>query len=120
MHKWLSAFLIAISLYSGADQPRYLYKVISLEDWNASQTQDLLKLSKDKSAVLLWKIDQLETTILSDFSTSHEVIILEIDLEKLPYQVEPKQDNTGKAISYQYVGSIPMNAISEPRIIRFY
>jgi len=120
MGKWLCAFLIAISLYAGADQPRYLYKIISLEDWNASQTQDLLKLSKDQNTVLLWKVDQLENTILSDFSTSPEVIILEIDLDKLPNEVQSKQDDMGKAISYHYMGSIPMKAINEPRIVRFH
>lgn len=120
MCRWICAFLLAITLYAGADEPRYLYKVISLDEWNASQQSDLLVLSKDKNIILLSKVDQLEKTILRDFNTASEVIILEIDMDKLNGPVSTEKDDAGKAIAYHYLGSIPLSAISEPRIIRFH
>jgi uncharacterized protein (DUF952 family) len=120
MGKWVFAFLVAMTVFANADQPRYLYKVMSLADWDASQQQDLLKLSRDKSVVPLLKLDQLEKTILTDWNTASEVIIVEIDVDKLSGPLTAENDDHGKAISYLYNGGIPLSAISEPRIVRFH
>lgn len=118
MCRWLCLLLVICGAYVTADQPRYLYKVVSLEDWNTSQNSDLLRLSKPD--VMLLKVDQLENTIIRDWNSASEVIIVEIDVDKLKEPVLAEKDKAGKPISYQYSATIPLSAISEPRIVRFH
>jgi uncharacterized protein (DUF952 family) len=100
--------------------PKYLYKIISIEDWKKSQGMESVKLSgADHDFIHLSKEDQLDKIIEKYWANIPEFIVLKIYTDKLPGRLI-YETNTGGSNKYYhlYNGSIPLNAVCESKTIR--
>ena len=100
--------------------PSYLYKILSLENWEQSQSQSFIILPKmDKKFIHLAKKDQLDKIKKKYWSNESEYIVLKIDttqiLGKLIYETNP-----GKSNKYYHIydGSIPLKSIVKSSLIK--
>lgn len=99
--------------------PQYLYKVLSSENWDKSQSQDLVALPKeDQEFIHLAKQDQLDRIIDKYWSTVPRYVILKIDTAKLPGRLVYEANPGGTHKYYHlYDGNIPLKAIVEAKKI---
>lgn len=140
MIKWIffSAILLLIVMIGGSTRtyanephlkkeqmeeehtPQYLYKVLSLEDWKKSQTQDFIKLSKDDEPFIhLAKEDQLDRITEKYWSNVPEYAVLKIEADQLPGRLVYEANPGGTNKYYHlYEGSIPLKAVLEAKIIK--
>lgn len=98
--------------------PQYLYKVLSLDDWNASKSQTTLKLSKmDDEFIHLATEDQLDKIIAKYWSDVTQYVVIKVESKKLPGRLV-LEANPGGSNQYfhLYEGSIPRDAIVESNI----
>lgn len=102
-----------------SEQPQYLYKILSLSHWNASQNRSVLILSGDDDAFIhLSTEDQLNRIIEKYWADAPQYVILKVKTKllegKLVYEANP-----GGANKYYhlYNGRIPLESISEAKII---
>ncbi len=105
--------------YEIIETPKYLYKIVSPEQWKASEQQQLLMLSADDaSSIRLLKEDEIGRTVhyLKKTNTPH--VILKIKSSKLIGRLvfEPKPGGSSKQY-HLYDGQIPMNAIVEFKVV---
>lgn len=93
--------------------PRYLYKVLSVEDWKKSQGMESVKLADaDHDFIHLAREDQLERIVKKYWSTVPEYIVLKIDTTKLPGNLVFEANPGGENKYYHlYDGSIPLKAV---------
>jgi uncharacterized protein (DUF952 family) len=97
--------------------PKYLYKVISVENWKKSQGRDSVQLTEDdKDFIHLAREDQLDRIIEKYWNHVPEFMVLKIDTAKLPGKLI-FEANPGGANKYYhlYEGSIPLKAVVESR-----
>lgn len=100
--------------------PEYLYKILSLEEWDKSLTQTSLVLAKkiDKGFIHLATEDQLEKVLKKYWSNDPEYVILKVATKdlfgKLIYESNPGGTNK---YYHLYEGSIPLHAVVEFKII---
>lgn len=78
--------------------PKYLFKILSVEDWQDSQKKDRLKLAdSDNRFIHLFTEDQLDRIASTYWSHSPEYMILKIEIAKMPgrlvYEANPGGDN---------------------------
>jgi len=99
--------------------PKYLYKVLSVQNVEESLRSPVLKLPpEDDRFIHLAKKEQLEQIIDKYWNNSPKFFILKIDTEKLPGKLVFEANPGGKSKYYHlYNGSIPLNAIVESRPI---
>ncbi len=93
--------------------PQYLYKVLSLENWQQSQAQNIVILTKDDEVFIhLATEDQLDRIIDKYWSQAPHYVILKIDPTQLPGQLiyEANPGGTNKYF-HLYHGSIPRKAV---------
>jgi len=97
--------------------PQFLYKILSLKDWDASQADVAIKLAKnDERFIHLSKEDQLDRISQKYWANVSEYVVLKIDTTKLPGRLVYEANPGGTSKYYHlYNGSIPMNAIVESK-----
>ncbi len=94
--------------------PQYLYKVLSLDSWEKSQSQAAILLPKDDAKFIhLSKEDQLNRVTEKYWSHVPEYVILKLETAKLPGKLVYEANPGGTSKYYHlYSGSIPLKAIS--------
>jgi uncharacterized protein (DUF952 family) len=101
------------------DGPLHIYKILSLQNWQASQNRKYVEVpASDASFIHLSTEDQLEKIIAKYWSETQQFVILKIDANKLEGRLA-YETNIGGATKYfhLYDGSIPSSAIVEAKII---
>jgi pimeloyl-ACP methyl ester carboxylesterase len=93
--------------------PEYLYKVISTEQWQKSQSQKTMDLSTDDAPFIhLAQEDQLERIIIKYWSHSAECVIVTIRTNTLPGRLAFETNPGGSNKYYHlYDGFIPMSSV---------
>ena len=91
----------------------HLYKILSLESWQSSQTQEFLRLSEnDKDFIHFSTHEQLENILKKYWSDGSEYIILKVDpvklLGRLVFEANPGGVNK---YYHLYDGAIPLQAV---------
>jgi uncharacterized protein (DUF952 family) len=102
------------------EKPEYLYKILSREDWEKSQSQIFIVMPKeDKDFIHLSKEDQLNRIIEKYWSHVSEFVILKVKTDQLPgtlvYEANPGGTNQ---YYHLYEGSIPLKAVVEVKTIK--
>jgi peptide deformylase len=133
MKKWLAiAYLFTVSL-SGNESanheeikmgkmnqsPKYIYKILSLRNWQATQNSKAIQLSAEDDAFVHFSTeDQLEKIIGKYWADAPQVVILKIDSNKLEGELAFERNAGGTTKYYHlYNGFIPFNSIVESRIV---
>lgn len=99
--------------------PHYLYKILSLRNWQATQNRKTVSLAaEDASFIHLSTEDQLEKVIAKYWSEADQYVILKIDCSKLEGKLvyETNPGGTNKYF-HLYEGFIPFHAILESTIV---
>ncbi len=96
------------------ETPKYLYKVISVEEWGASQGKEVVDLSDaDSTFIHLAREDQLDMVIKNFWGTTPVYVVLRIDTEKVTgkmvFEANPGSDNK---YYHLYDCSIPLEPLS--------
>lgn len=127
---FIAAWLVLSSLLASAnetttkevvmesDTPQYLYKILSLRHWQASQNHPVLVLSADDHAFIHFsKEDQLERILTKYWADAPQFAVLKIDTSKLVGDMVYEANPGGSAKYYHlYNGYIPFKAIVESKI----
>ena len=93
--------------------PKYLYKVLTLEDWSGSKKQRNIVLhSFDKPFVHLAEEGQVDRIVKKYFEGKQAVVILNLNSQRLPGHLV-FESNPGGASKYWhlYDGSLPFEAV---------
>lgn len=100
--------------------PPYLYKILSLESWITSQSQDCVELTKeDETFIHLATEEQLERIISKYWSHVPEYVLLKVDVDDLPGKLVYEANPGGTSKYYHlYEGEIPLRAISDAKLIK--
>ena len=108
--------LIGHLAHADEQTPTYLYKVLSVEDWEASQGHDSLHLaSADYAFIHFSKEDQLDR-ILSKYWSETPFVILKVATDRLPGKLVFEANPGGASKYYHlYNGSIPLTSIVESK-----
>lgn len=104
---------------SGEETPKHLYKVVSLEQWQASISKKAVVLSADDVAFIRFqKEDELGRLLHYWKSTKVPHVVLKIKTNKLKGRLvfEPKPGGSMKQY-HLYNGHIPLDAIVEHKSI---
>jgi len=98
----------------------YLYKVISLQNWEASQSQPFIKLTGDDLDFIHFSTqDQLKRITGKYWSDVAKYIILKVDMKQVPGKLVYEANPGGTNKYYHlYDGCIPSNAIVETTLVR--
>ncbi len=116
LKKTIYAALLGLGMNAFANEtPQFLYKVLSAEDWKASQEQEVLHLpSADDAFIHFSREDQLDRLINKYWSNVSEFYVLKIDASKIPGDLVLEANPGGETKYYHlYNGSIPLNAVVE-------
>ena len=99
--------------------PKDLYKVLTFENWEASQGLDFIKLSGDDHAFIHFSTEgQLDRIIDKYWCGVDRFVILKIDSEKLLGKLVFEANPHGTNKYYHlYNGCIPIEAVVESKII---
>lgn len=109
------AHLVAMEESMNSESPSYLYKIVSLENWDKSQFQNFVVLPKeDREFIHLSTEQQLERIVQKYWSNGSPYVILKVDSHQLPGQLI-YEANPGGANKYYhlYQGAIPLKAVLE-------
>lgn len=101
------------------EYPQYLYKIISVQNWQASQNKKTLVLPAEDDAFIHFSTkDQVERIIAKYWPDARQVVILKIDRSKLDGKLV-YEANVGGTTKYfhLYQGSIPLNSVVESKIL---
>lgn len=93
--------------------PSYLYKIISVEDWNMSNDQDSIKVSSmDETFIHLATDKQVDKIIEKFWAQESEVAVLKLESAQLPGELKYEQNPGGSNKYYHlYNGSIPRTLV---------
>ena len=96
----------------------YLYKILSYQHWQASQSRQSLVLSADDhNFIHLSTKEQLEKIIAKYWADASRVVILKLKTERLQGELVFEANPGGTTKYYHlYKGLIPFNAIEEAKI----
>lgn len=97
----------------------YLYKILSLRNWQTTQNRKSVTLSADDDAFIHFSTEsQLEKIIEKYWSDAPQLVILKVDSNKLKGRLA-YETNPGGTTKYfhLYEGFIPFEAIVEAKII---
>lgn len=100
--------------------PKYLYKILSFENWKESQNLPFIYLSNDDDDFIhLATEDQLERIIKKFWGSTPEFIVLKIETNnlvgKLVYEANPGGSNK---YYHLYEGKIPRSSVIEVKSIK--
>ena len=109
----------AITMEETNQSPQYLYKILSLRNWQASQSRKTAQLSAEDDAFIHFSTqDQLERIIGKYWADAPQLVILKIDSNKLEGSLVFETNPGGTTQYYHlYDGFIPFNSIVESRIV---
>ena len=112
--------LIAKSGKADEETPKFLYKVLSAEDWNESQKTKTVKLpSADSEFIHLSKFDQLDRILIKYWADVPEFVVLKIDSTKLSGKLVFETNPGGIHKYYHlYNGQIPLDAVVDAKIFK--
>lgn len=99
--------------------PEYLYKVISKENWIATQKEAVVVLSSEDDAFIHFCTEeQLDRILKKYWADKHSVVILKIKVDCLIGSLI-QEKNPGGSIKYfhLYEGSIPKSSIVETQVL---
>ena len=123
MVKYLLLVLLMCTPIYGAENmentPQFLYKILSIENWQQSKRLPTLELGPDDQAFIhLATEDQLERILEKYWKKEKTFVILRIDTKKLKGKLV-FEANPGGANRYYhlYDGAIPLEAVVESRLI---
>jgi len=120
---FLSSYAKENSLYKDQMEPistpQFLYKIMSLRYWHASQSRNNVTLSAEDDAFIHFSTeDQLEKTIAKFWSQIPQYVILKIETGKLAGKWAFETNPGGTTQYYHlYNGFIPMKSIAEAKIV---
>jgi peptide deformylase len=99
--------------------PQHLYKILSLRNWQATQSRTAVLLStEDDSFIHLSTQDQLDRIIKKYWADAPQLVILKIDSRKLEGRLVFETNPGGTTKYYHlYNGFIPFNSIVESKIV---
>jgi len=98
--------------YAHQEIPMYLYKIISPEQWQESQTKDALVLDKNDTEFIHFSTEEQVDRILNKFWANKPNIVLKVDPQKLPGALILEANRPGGDKYYHlYDGAIPHSAI---------
>lgn len=102
------------------DAPQYIYKVLSVQDWKASQGTKFVKLpDMDTHYVNLATKEQLTRVIIKYWASSPDFVILKLETKKLPGKLVLEANPGGTTKYYHlYNGSIPLDAVVESHVMQ--
>jgi uncharacterized protein (DUF952 family) len=121
--KWLTLSLCVFSLSVAATEAhpssQYLYKILSLENWQATQSRDNVKLSNEDNEFIHFSTEkQLERIITKFWNGIHQFVVLKIDSSKLEGYLVLETNPGGTTQFYHlYNGRIPVDSVLESKII---
>lgn len=97
-----------------AQKPEYLYKVVTPEDWKASQETAMIpRGSIDTDFIHLSRKEQLDQ-IIKKFWDQKEYVVLKIAVNKISGELRFEKNPGGSNKYYHlYFGSIPLKAVEE-------
>lgn len=100
--------------------PQYLYKILSVNEWERSKTQEFVQLPKeDEYFIHLAREDQLDRIIEKYWSTVSEYVLLIIESNQLSGKLVFEANPGGTNKYYHlYNGSIPLKAVVEAKIVK--
>jgi uncharacterized protein (DUF952 family) len=100
------------------ETPQYLYKIVSVANWDTSQTRDCVVLApNDDVCIHLSKEDQVEKVVKKKWATT-SYVLLKIETSKLPGRLVFETSPGGSIKHYHlYEGSIPLNAIVDHAVV---
>lgn len=117
------AQIVALEHQQGATQnalqeeyaPKYLYKIMSLDNWAESQCQTYLKLSPDDAQFIHFsREDQLSRICQKYWSHVPSYVVLKIETERLVGNLVFEENQPGGAKYYHiYNGAIPLRSVVE-------
>lgn len=99
--------------------PQYLYKVLSLRNWQRTQNEKTVQLSAEDNAFIHFSTeDQLQRIIGKYWADAPQFVILKIDRSKIEGELILEANAGGNNKYYHlYNGFIPFSSILESRII---
>lgn len=100
--------------------PQFLYKVLSVDNWQRSQTQNNLVLSKDDNEFIhLSTKDQLDRITSKYWADVPEFVILKVATNRLTGRLVLEANPGGSSKYYHlYDGSIPLQSVVESKIVK--
>lgn len=97
--------------------PRYLYKIVTLENWKASQGKDTVVLeTEDDNLISFVKKEELHH-MEKRYASHGSHVILKVETCKLPGTLSYK-GNAMEKYYYLHDSTIPMDAVAETEIIK--
>lgn len=101
------------------EQPEYLFKILSLDLWNASQNRPFLILStEDQAFIHLATQDQLDKIIEKYWPNAPHYVVLKVRTKALEGKLALESNPGGTTKYYHlYTGKIPFESITEAKII---
>lgn len=118
---WILLLLLPLTLLAEADcVPKYLYKIVSMDNWCESQARPVLKLSSlDDRFIHLAAENDIGRILEKYWSGYQEVVILKLETDKLKGRMEFEANPGGSNKYYHlYNGTIPREAVVESKILR--
>jgi uncharacterized protein (DUF952 family) len=113
------AILLAAALLFCAEHPDYLFKVTTVENWEASQSQATLKLDASDDEFIHFSLaNQVERITSKYWKNVPEFVILQIDPDKLEGKLVFEANPGGTSKYYHlYNGSIPLDSVVEAKVV---
>jgi uncharacterized protein (DUF952 family) len=110
----LAPFTQVIAEEAAATKPKYLYKVVSEEEWQASLEKKEVELSAmDKDFIHLATEDQVPH-VIQKFWSGKKPLVLKLTTDKLVGRLAYEQNPGGNTKYYHlYEGAIPIDAVVE-------
>jgi uncharacterized protein (DUF952 family) len=107
------------TMESRTEIPTYLYKILSLDNWKASENRKMLVLPvEDKPFIHLSTEAQLDKIISKYWSNVPQFVVLKINTAKLEGELIYEINPGGTTKYYHlYKGFIPFDSIVESRIV---
>jgi len=98
---------------------QYLYKILSMPNWEATQNSQIVSISADDNAFIHLALeDQLERILNKYWSEAHQYVILKVDVSKLEGTLRYETNEGGTTKYYHlYQGVIPLSAIVESKVV---
>jgi uncharacterized protein (DUF952 family) len=115
MRKLFAILCCCAGLFAAeTDTPPFLYKILSVQDWEDSQGEQFVELpAEDLDFIHFSREDQLER-ILSKYWANTPAVVLRVDVSKLPGDLVFETNPGGSAKYYHlYNGEVPLNAVVE-------
>lgn len=97
----------------------YLFKILSVENWQASADKKFIQLSAEDHDFIHFSLeDQLDRIVAKYWTHVPQFVILKIDGGKLPGKMVLEANPGGTNKYYHlYDGSIPLDAVIESRVV---